>query len=260
MNKIQEKFYTEKKWYGSYNETEYVPTYLTLGIAIGALLFGSFGIAWNIIGELHTIMSIDAAPLEFLTPVFSHMWANIVLFAVGIAILCVPVRIRRGESERPVIVEKIRWAKDKDKKAADERKLYSEYKQMYAAIDNLLDVPNLYMVPGAWEKMNCQLFDVYDMLSMHQGPVRTLPMTREVERYLGTKQFDEYVVAPVRAFRKTIEDLVTIWSSSYAFNGLKIVWRIHNEDDRLEHIAESMGVSALIDSYFAGVPLEDVLA
>lgn len=258
-NKILELFFTSEHAGFSYKTFEQTP--LTKGIAVALLLIGNAGIAWCILSTLSKSMDIDVSSIAFLGPWLSHAWLNIVLVATGAILLCAHIRIRYGESGRADIVEKAKWRKDKEAKAKDERRLYDEYRKVYKVLSTFMSISIDAMSPGAWERMNMQLLGAYDMLSMHMSPaVRSLPMSKVIEHWLGTEQFEEQVLSQVSELAAELEDIVQIWSSPYGFNGVKVVWRGQGDDDSLDRIAKTMGIDDMLDAYYSGVPLEDVLA
>lgn len=262
MRKLAKKFssalFSKESSFGT---VSYEQTHLADVIAVMFLLVGNMGNAWCLLNEIAKSMPLDVSSIAFASPVLSHIWLNVVLTLIGAVLICGRFRIKHGASGRSELYENVKWRKDKQKKASDERKLYEVYRKAYRSLDRFAKLSSEAAAPGAWERMNIQLLGVYDMLSLHANPhVRTLPLSKEVEHFLGDGKFDEYVVSPVEAFAAELSDLVQIWSSSYGFNGMKVVLGGHGDEERLEHIARSLGIDSLVDAYYSGVPLEDVLA
>lgn len=239
-----------------YSVIEYEPTKLTLGLAAVLTLVGNIGLAYLVMSALG---GFDMSYVSWMSPVFGMWWLDVIFVIIGAVFLCGSFHRSKGKPPYSDVAEHVQWMVDKEKKARDERILYDEYKKIYKSLDRLICFRVDHMKAGAWDEMNSQLREVYDALSLH-AMRRDLPLSQEIKRYTGTDEFEKLLLAQVRNFGKEIDDLIELWSSQYGFNGLTLYYSPLKDEDGIERFARLLGMETFLETYYEGVPVEDILA
>lgn len=243
-----------------YNIVYYYPTALTMGIAFGLLLMSNMGNAFCLIRWVSDadIMNLDWHVVSWAEPMLGNIWLNLCITLVCAVFIGKEITFKQGESGHWALTEKIKWGKRFEDKARIERKLYKEYKDVYFALDRLIEFRHDAMSPGAWTKMNVQLLGIYDVLSTGHGK-RSLPLEAEIASVYGNGDMLEALIEQVWSFRAELSDLIDIWSSSYGFNGVRVGYGNQRDIEALEQIGKTMGIDSIVEGYYNGVPLEDLL-
>lgn len=251
--RVASVFYQTSYYYG----TSYVPTTRALVIAYLLVLVGCVGFAYIALKALAAVDGgIDMESVLWLDPILGTWWLDAIPLAIGAFVLCTGPFSQ--DFKTISFIEKTRWAIDREKKLRDERRLYDVYKKIYQTLDKTVKFRVEHLSAGAWDEMKMQLRDVYDALSMHAMRV-DLPSKIEVKSLSGENGFD-VLIDQAKAFHNEISDLVTMWSSKYGLNGLAVCYAPMVDDDKMDHIARALGMDSLIEAYYAGVPVDDILA
>lgn len=213
----------------------------TTYIIVSALMAGCLTFAMDSFMRCITVSDVFVVPI-----------ASIIAFILAIGFCMILVINPKAKSRKEIKQE----YRDQQQREDFNSYITSIYVQMLLDTQQvtsvtLLDFDTAYSIFYSTKITN--ITDIYNKISLRKGK---LPMP-SVDAYkeMNEEEQEEYS----HRLLTELSDLSKIWSSKQAFNGVQVDL-YKTKEETIQETAELMGIDILINAYYDGVPIDDVIA